>query len=59
MSYLNGAVVALGEKYGIPTPANRAVVRAVLDVEKNYGSPPRIDSIEGRVDLIEDCIRAA
>lgn len=56
---MNGAVVALGEKYGIPTPANRAVVRAVLDVEKNYGSPPRIDSIEGRVDLIEDCIRAA
>jgi hypothetical protein len=29
VEYLNGAVVALGDEYGVPTPANRRVLETV------------------------------
>lgn len=37
---LNGAVVRVGEKHGVPTPLNAAIVRAVHEAEAaNAGSP--------------------
>lgn len=36
IDFLNGAVVALGKKYGIPTPYNEAAELLIRVVEKNY-----------------------
>lgn len=36
IGFLNGAVVALGRKYGIPTPYNEAAELLIRVIEKNY-----------------------
>ena len=58
VNYLNGAVVALGERYAVPTPANCAVVRTVQNVEQDAKHFPRVGHVEERFALIEGCIRA-
>ena len=35
---LNGAVVAEGQRLGVPTPINRVIVNMIKAIEKNYGS---------------------
>jgi hypothetical protein len=47
--YLNGAVVALGLTLKVPTPVNRAVLRAVSAAEQaSASSPPRFTGSELR-----------
>ena len=41
IDYINGAVVRLGERHGIPTPVNRVFVAAVKALESKYA--PGID----------------
>jgi len=33
IDYTNGTIVRLGKRYGIPTPANEAVIAAIRDIE--------------------------
>ena len=33
---INGAIVALGKKHGIPTPVNEDLVRQVKEIESTY-----------------------
>lgn len=45
LDYLNGEVCALGTRYGIPTPANRAVLRVSADIIRD-NRPPRSATLE-------------
>ena len=36
VDWINGSIVRLGEKHGIPTPVNRALVGAVKGLEKHF-----------------------
>ncbi|MEO0604780.1 MAG: 2-dehydropantoate 2-reductase [Myxococcota bacterium] len=39
---LNGEVVALGERVGVPTPVNRAIVDAIVAAEQGAPRPPLV-----------------
>ena len=36
VDWINGSIVRLGEKHGIPTPVNRTLVGAVKGLEKHF-----------------------
>lgn len=37
IDFINGAVVRLGEKWGVPTPVNRTLVAAIKGIEFGLG----------------------
>lgn len=37
--FLNGEIIALGCRYGVPTPANQVAQSAILGLERNGGTP--------------------
>jgi 2-dehydropantoate 2-reductase len=42
VDYLNGEIVALGEKVGVPTPVNRKIVALVKEAEARHQGSPRL-----------------
>eukprot|EP00940_MAST-03C_sp_MAST-3C-sp2_P003280 g3280.t1 len=48
---LNGAIVALGEKYGVSTPVNRVLAELVRDAERAGRGSPRMTAPEIAVEV--------
>jgi 2-dehydropantoate 2-reductase len=46
VDYLNGEIVRLAEKHGIPVPANRAIVALLKDAEAKHAGSPKIGAAE-------------
>jgi 2-dehydropantoate 2-reductase len=36
IDFINGAIVRLGKKHGIPTPVNKTLTAAVKGLERNF-----------------------
>jgi 2-dehydropantoate 2-reductase len=53
--FLNGEIIALGQRYGVPTPANQVIQSAVLKLERNGGTPRSCTSTQ----LLSDYRRLA
>jgi 2-dehydropantoate 2-reductase len=46
VDYLNGEIVRLAEKHGVPVPANRAIVALLEDAQARRAGSPKIGSAE-------------
>jgi 2-dehydropantoate 2-reductase len=46
VDYLNGEIVRLAEKHGVPVPANRAIVALMRDAESRRAGSPRMGAAE-------------
>lgn len=53
--FLNGEIIALGQRYGVPTPANQVIQSAILELGRNGGAPRSCTSAQ----LLDDYRRLA